>query len=117
VVVVRAYRLVGLLEEISGTSAMVTALRELRARHPDPPGLERYLPPDTDSSSLAALAQHVEILLREGRDDDAVALELATIAMLQGLVPRAVELDPSMRWLEEHVEHLRRDIEDAREPG
>jgi hypothetical protein len=116
-VVARAYRLVGLLDGISGSSAIVTALRELRERNPDPPGLERYLPPDTDSSSLAALAEHVETLLGEGRDGAAVALSLATIAMLKDLAPRAVELDPSLAGLEEYLEQLRCELEEARDPG
>ena len=116
-VVARIYRLVGLLDGISGSRSVIAALRELRERNPYPPGLERYLPPDTDSGALASLAQHVESLLGEGRDDDAVALSLTTIAVLKDLAPRAIELDPSLRGLEEHVEQLRRGIEEAREPG
>jgi hypothetical protein len=116
-VLARAYRLVGLLDGISASSAVVTALRELRERIPYPSGLEGYIPPDTDSATLASLAQHVESSLGDGRDDDAVALSLATIAMLRDVVPRAIEFDPTLRGLEEQVEQLRRGIEGAREPG
>jgi hypothetical protein len=112
-VVARVYRLVGLLDGVSGSSAVVTALRELRERNRYPPGLDRYLPPDTDSSSLASLAQHIESLLGDGRDGDAVALSLATIAMLTDLAHRAVELDPEIRGLEDHLEQLRRELEEA----
>jgi hypothetical protein len=113
-VVARAYHLVGLLDGISGRKAVVTALAELREHNPRMPGLERYLPPDTDSGTLASLAQDIESLLGEGRDDDAVALSLATIAVLKDLAPRAVELDPQLRGLEEHLEQLRGEIEEAR---
>jgi hypothetical protein len=116
-VVARAYHLVGLLDGISGSSAVVTALRALRERTPYPPGLERYLPPDTDSGSLSSLAQHIESLLGDGRDGDAVALSRATIEMLADLAPSAVELDPELRGLEEYLEQLRREIEEARDPG
>ena len=45
-----------------------------------------------------------------------MALSLATIAMLREVVPRAVELDPTLRGLEEQLERLPR-INEAREPG
>jgi hypothetical protein len=110
----RAYRLVGLLDGISACRAVVTALRERRERDPYQPGLERHLPPDTDDAALASLAQHVESLLGQGRDDDAFALALATIAVLQDIAPRALELDPSLGGLAEQLEGLRRAIEEAR---
>jgi hypothetical protein len=117
-VVARSYHLVGLLDGISGSRAVITALGELRERNPYPPGLERYLPPDTDSGSLASLAQHIESLLGEGRDGDAVALSRATIEMLTALAQRAAELDPELRELGEHVEQVRREIEEAAsDPG
>ena len=116
-VAARAYHLVGLLDGISGSSAVVTALRELRERNPYPPGLDRYLPPDTDSGSLGSLAQHIESLLGDGRDGDAVALSLATIEMLTDVAPRAVELAPELGGLEEYLEQLRRELEEARDPG
>jgi hypothetical protein len=116
-VAARLYRLIGLLDGISGSSAVITALRELRERTPYPAGLEGYLVPDTDSSTLGSLAQQIEELLGNGRPDDAVALSLATIAALRDVVPRAVELDPELRGLEEVLGQLRRGIEEAREPG
>ena len=116
-VVARTFRLVGLLDEISASPAVVTALRELRERTPYPAGLEGYLVPDTDSGTLASLAQQIEGLLGDDRPDDAVALSVATIDALREVVPRAVELDPELRGLEELLLQLRRGIEEAREPG
>jgi hypothetical protein len=58
-----------------------------------------------------------DALLGEGRDDDAIALARSTIAMLQDVTPRAVELDPTLSWLDELLEQLRREIEDAHGPG
>jgi hypothetical protein len=116
-VVARAYRLIGLLDQISASPAVVTAVRELRERTPYPPGLEGYLVPDTDSGTLASLAQQIEGLLGDDRPDDAVALSVATIGALRDVVPRAVELDPELRGLEEVLGQLRREIEEAREPG
>jgi hypothetical protein len=116
-VVARAHRLIGLLDQISASQAVVTAVRELRERTPYPPGLEGYLVPDTDSGTLASLAQQIEGLLGDDRPDDAVALSLATIDALRDVVPRAVELDPELRGLEELLLQLRREIEAAREPG
>jgi hypothetical protein len=115
--VARTFRLVGLLDQISGSRAVVTALRELRERTPYPPGLEGYLVPDTDSGTLASLAQQIEGLLGDDRPDDAVALSLATIDALRELLPRAVELDPELRGLEEQLGQLRREIEESREAG
>jgi hypothetical protein len=111
-VVARVHHLVGLLDGVSGSSAVVTALRELRERNRCP-ALDRYLPPDTDSGSLASLAQHIESLLGDGRDGDAVALSLATTGMLTDLAHRAIEIDPGMRGLEDHVEQLRSELEEA----
>jgi hypothetical protein len=110
--VARVYRLVGILDAVSGSGSVVTALRELR-EHKRYPALDRYLPPDTDSGSLASLAQHIESLLGDGRDGDAVALSLATTEMLTDLAHRAVEVDPGMRGLEDRLDHLRRELEEA----
>jgi hypothetical protein len=115
-VVARTYRLIGLLDQISGSPAVVTALRELRERTPNPPGLEGYIPPDTDSGTLASVAQQIEALLGDDRPDDAVALALATIDMLRDVVPRAAEIDPELRGLEAPLGQLRRAIEEAHAP-
>jgi hypothetical protein len=117
-VVARVYRLVGLLDGISGSGAVVRALRELRKRNRYAPGLERHLPPDTDSGTLGSLAQHIESLLGDGRDGDAVALAIATIDLLRDLAHSVVEFDPDMRGLEDHLEgyleQLRDDLEESR---
>ena len=116
-VAARLYRLIGLLDGISGSSAVITALRELRERTPYPAGLEGYLVPDTDSSTLGSLAQQIEELLGNGRPDDALALSLATIAALRDVVPRAVELDPELQGLDTLLEQVRRGVEEAGQPG
>jgi hypothetical protein len=113
----RIYRFVGFLDGISASRAVVTALRERRERAPDPPGLERYLPPDTDAGTLASLAHHIESLLGRGRDHDATAVALAAVALLRDVLPRAADLDPSLRGLDEHLDRLGREIDDARDPG
>jgi hypothetical protein len=113
----RLYRLIGLLDGLSGSSAVITALRELRERTPYPPGLEGYLVPDTDSSTLGSLAQQIESLLGDGRPDEAVALSLATIDALRDVAPRAAELDPELQGLDTLLEQVRRGIEEAGETG
>jgi hypothetical protein len=42
-----------------------------------------------------------------------VALSLATTEVLADLARRATEVDPGMRGLEDHVEQLRRELEEA----
>lgn len=114
--VARTYPLIGLLDGISGSRAVVTALRELRERTPYPPGLEGRLVPDTDSSTLASLGQQIESLLGEDRPDEAVQLSLATLGALQEPAPRAAELDPELTGLGEMLAQIRHGIEEARDP-
>jgi hypothetical protein len=113
--VARVYRLVGILDGLSGSSAVVTALRELRERTRYP-ALDPYLPPDTDSGTLASLAQAIESLLGDGRDGDAAAVSLATTEMLTDLAHRAAELDPGMCGLPDRLDPLRRELEEAARP-
>ena len=116
-VAARLYWLVGLLDQVSGQKAVVTALREVRERTRYPPGLERYLPPDTDSSTLASVGEQIEEILGDDRPDDAVAVALATTDLLREVLPRAVELDPQLRGVADGLEQVRRGIETARETG
>jgi hypothetical protein len=116
-VVARAYRLIGLLDGISGSRAVVTALRELRERTPYPPGLEGHLVPETNSGTLASLGQQIEALLGDDRPGDAVALSLAVLAALRDVAPRAAELDPELRGLGVLLEQTRLGIEQARDPA
>ena len=111
--VARAYRLVGLLDQISAAEPVLTALREFRERTRYPPGLEGILPPDTDSGTLASVAQQIEGLLADDRPDDAASAALATIAMLREVAPRAAELDPRHGALDLMLDQLRREIEAA----
>jgi hypothetical protein len=108
--VARLYQFVSLLDELTEQPAVVTALRELRARTPYPPGLEDYLVPDTDKDTLTGLAQAVENLLGEDRTGDAVRLADATAAMLQRIAPRVTDLDPQLRDKVTAVEHVRDDV-------
>jgi hypothetical protein len=112
--VARAYRLVGLLDQISAAEPVITALREFRDRTRYPPGLVGILPPDTDSGTLASVAQQIEGLLADDRPDDAVSAALATIAMLREVAPRAAELDPRHGALDLMLDQLRRELEAAR---
>jgi hypothetical protein len=115
--VARAYRLVGLLDEISASDAVVTALREFREHTRYPEGLEKYIPPDTDTGTLASLAQHIEARLGDDRPDEAVDIAFATIAMLSQVAPRAAELDPELGRLGDVLERLRRDLDEAAREG
>src|SRR6266704_71809 len=53
--VARLYVLIGILDDLTNRSPVVTALRELRARIPYPPGLSGYLASDTTTETLASL--------------------------------------------------------------
>ncbi len=106
----RLYVLIGLLDQFSANPAVLTALRELRERTPYPPGLEDHLVPATDEETLASLAFKIEALLGEDRSDDAVELAVATVAMLQQVAPRAGELDPEVRDMDELMEQVRQDL-------
>jgi hypothetical protein len=105
-----------LLERFSAEPAVVSALADLRAETPHPPGLEAYLLPDTDDETLAGLSWHIESLLAQDRVDDAIRLALDTAAVLDQFAPRAGELDPNLRDLPDLVEKARQDILDAIDP-
>jgi hypothetical protein len=108
--VARLFVLIGLFDRFSAESAVVKALRELRARTPFPEGLKGYLAPHTDDDTLASLAWEIESLLGDDRADEAVQLALATVAMLQQIAPRAGELDPDLRDMGDLLERARQDI-------
>jgi hypothetical protein len=109
--VARTYRLVGLLDRISDHPVVVSALAELRARSGDPAGLRGYLVPDTDSETLASLAQLIESLLA---DDPAEALRLAlsTVDLLEQLAPRVGESDSELSGLGHELEQIRDGLTD-----
>jgi hypothetical protein len=69
------------------------------------------------AGSLGSLGQQIESLLGDGRDGDALALSLATVEMLRDLAPRVGELEPELRGLHDHLEQLRCELEEARDPG
>jgi hypothetical protein len=108
--VARSYVFVRLLDDLTEQPAVLTALAELRARTPYPPGLAGYLVPDTDKGTLSSLAQSIESLLGEDRLDEAVRLADATAAMLQQIAPHFSELDPSLRDQATVLERVRHDL-------
>lgn len=108
--VARLYALIGLLDLISMEPAVVTALSELRAREPYPPGTEDHLPPDTNGETLASVSFKIEELLGEESDTEAVALTVAITTMLEQSAPRVRELDPKLGDLGEQAAQTRRDI-------
>jgi hypothetical protein len=108
--VARTYRLIGLLDRLSGRRAVVTALAELRAEAGDPPGLRGYLMPATTEETLASLAQQIESILADHPAEDALRLAQATVDLLQRLAPRARELDPDLSGLGDELAEIRRSL-------
>jgi hypothetical protein len=108
--VARLYVLIGLLDQISDEDAVVTALRDLRAKVPYPPGLGGYLLPDTTPETLADLSAKIEGLLADDRADDAFRLGMAAASMLQEVAPRAAKQDPELAVLGDVLEQIRRDL-------
>jgi hypothetical protein len=107
--VARLFSLLGILYQYGNVPPLVTALRELRARTPYPPGLAGYLVPVTDDETLPSLAGEIEELLID-REDDAMRLAVATATVLHEIAPRAVELDPEVRDLQGVVDGVRHDL-------
>jgi hypothetical protein len=108
--VARLYVLIGLLDQISDQSAVVSALTDLRAKVPYPPGLGGYLLPDTTPETLADLSAKIEGLLADDRTDNAFRLAVAAVAMLQEIAPRAGRQDPELGALGDVLESIRRDL-------
>ncbi|WP_432097851.1 hypothetical protein [Streptomyces sp. WAC 04229] len=115
--VARLYVLMGLLDQYSENSAVVTALREYREREPYPAGLKGYLVPQTNDDTLAGLSFTIEELLSDGRQGKAVDLALATTDCLRRVAPRAGELDPALDDLGEVMDHSHRDLQEAAAEG
>jgi GAF domain-containing protein len=108
--VARTYGLIGLLDRLSDQPAIVTALAETRARTGDPADLQRYLVPVTTSGTLADLAEQIELLLADDPVEDALRVALSTVDLLQRLVPRVGELDPSLTGLGDELEQIRHSL-------
>ena len=92
-IVARLFALIDLLDTFSAEPAVVTALSELRAGTPYPPGLAAYLSPDTDDETLGGLAWHIEQLAADDRIADAARLAMDSASLLERIAPRATELD------------------------
>jgi hypothetical protein len=108
--VARLYVLIGLLDQVSDSEAVVRALSELREKVPYPPGLGGYLLPDTTPETLADLSAKIEGLLADDRPEDAFRLAMAAVAMLQEIAPRAAQLEPEVGALGDVLEQIRRDL-------
>jgi hypothetical protein len=108
--VARTYRLIALLDRLSDSRAVVTALAEMRAEAGDPPGLRGYLTPDTTDETLASLAEQIESMLADHPAEDALRLALATVDLLQRLAPRLRELDPDLSGLDDELAEIRRSL-------
>ncbi|MHA6793304.1 hypothetical protein ACVGVM_07250 [Pseudonocardia bannensis] len=100
----RSYGVIALLDEVGGLRPVVTALRELRAREPDPPGLAPFLIPDTTSATLPSVAQGIESLLGDDRPAEAVGVAVEAAEWVGRLAPRAAELDAELADLGERAE-------------
>ncbi|MGW1160896.1 hypothetical protein ACWD5Q_21155 [Streptomyces sp. NPDC002513] len=109
----RLYAFMGVLDQLSENSAVVTALREFRERTPYPAGLRGYLVPETDDETLAGIAFRIEELLSEGETAQAVELALAMAECLRQVAPRAEEGGPGLDDLGKLMEHSREDLREA----
>jgi hypothetical protein len=109
-VVVRTYRLIGLLDQITDRPAIATALVELRAQVGEPRGLEGYLRPDTSEGTLGNLAEQIELLLAGDTLEGALRLARSTADVLHRLLPRALELDPDLSDSGKDLEQIRHDL-------
>jgi hypothetical protein len=105
--VARLYEVMGLLDQFSDNPAVVSALRELRARIHYPPGLLGYLLPDTNEETLASLAGQIEQILAEDEPDQAMDVAAAALGMLEGIAPVAERTDPDLVDLSRRLEQVR----------
>ena len=108
--VARLYRLVDLLDRVSGDEAVVAALAGLRAQDGDPPDLAHYLVPDTNSATLGSLATEIELLLADGQTGTALEVGAAAADLLHRLAGRAGE---GYRELGEHAARRTQEIQQA----
>ncbi len=102
--VARLYEVMGLLDLFIDNPAVVSALREFRARIHYPPGLRGYLVPATNEETLAG---QIELLLADQDADQAVEVAAAALDMLERIAPVAKELDPNLGDLGRRLEQVR----------
>ncbi|WP_214369969.1 hypothetical protein [Pseudonocardia sp. H11422] len=102
----RSYGVIALLDEVGGLRPVVTALRELRAREPDPPGLTPFLIPATTNETLPSVAHGIEELLGDDRPAEAVRAAIEAAEWVGRLAPRAAELDPELAELGELADRV-----------
>ncbi|NMH96074.1 hypothetical protein [Pseudonocardia acidicola] len=95
----RCYAVIALLDEVGAMPPVVTALRELREREPDPEPLRPFLVPATTDETLPSVSYGIEETLGDGRPADAVTAAVAAAQWLRRLTPRAAELDPKLQEL------------------
>jgi hypothetical protein len=111
----RIYSFMAMLDRIGAEEAVVTAVAEVRARHADPPPLERYLVPDTTIETLPSLAGELELLLADDRPDEALRAALAATELLLEAAPRVAELNPQLRGLGAELTMARRMLTESRD--
>jgi hypothetical protein len=111
--VARVYAVLGMLDRVGAEPAVATALAEYREQHPDPPDLAPLLVPATSIETLPGVSGEIELLLGEGRLDDAVRAAAAAVELLGELAPRVAELNPALRALGDEAAMARRVLQEA----
>ena len=112
--VAHLYRLIGLLDWYSANPAVVSALRQLRAKKsPLSPIVGAHLAPDTDDATLAGLAWAIEMFLGEDRTNKATRLAIGAAELLERLARLAGQADPGVGDLAEDAARLRAAIAEA----
>jgi hypothetical protein len=89
----RLYRVMALLDQLSAHPVIVDALREFREKTPYPPGLVKYMPPDTSHETLSSVSFAIESLLADDRPEEARRVADAAVELLHTLAARAAEID------------------------
>lgn len=112
-IVARLLAVIDLVDTFSAEPAVVTALSELRADTPYPPGLSNYLSPDTNNETLAGLSWHIEQLAADDRMEDAVRLARDSATLVERIAPRARELNPNLPDLAELVAKASEAVDEA----
>ncbi|MBY8882603.1 hypothetical protein K7862_33925, partial [Streptomyces sp. PLK6-54] len=105
--------LLALLDSCSEVPAVVEALRISRTREPYPEGLRDVLVPQTNADTLSGLGYRIEVLLSDGRQDEAVATAVAAADWVTRSVTSsdAPRTDPAD--LGELMTHAGADIQEA----
>ncbi|MET9902854.1 hypothetical protein [Streptomyces sp. NPDC006446] len=109
----RIYVLLGHLDQYSEDPAVLAAVRHARAQDPYPVRLRGYLTPETNDETLGGLAYRIEELLGDNREQDAIALALATADWLRSAAQNAESPNADVREMGELMDHMHQDISEA----